>query len=82
MEDMHVATCQQCDRATVLIEHEFTPQLTFRLSDAEPEQEGTYFTCEWCNSEIEPRETNRRMPRKPAASEGAEDETEWARRTA
>jgi hypothetical protein len=73
------ATCQHCDRATVLIEHVYTPQLSL---DPEEQRDQAYFTCEWCNSEIEPTGTNRRMPRKPAASENGESEMERARRVA
>jgi hypothetical protein len=83
LESLNVARCPTCDQATVLIEHEYTPQLRLSLSDDEPQREGTYFTCEWCNSEIDttymPLPS---MPRKPAVSAGWEPEDEWARRRA
>ena len=77
----NIPTCPSCSRSNLLIEHEYQPQLRL-ISDGEPEQEGVYFTCEWCNSVIDPRDVSEQAPRKPAASEGWEDETERARRIA
>ena len=71
------ATCPECGRGTVLVEHIWTPQLKLM---PEEQHESVYYTCDWCNSEIEP-EVNERMPRKPAGSQG-EDELERTRRRA
>jgi hypothetical protein len=76
MESRSCATCPTCDRATVLEVHEYTPQLSLL---AEEQRDGVWYSCEWCGSEIEPRDLN--VPRKPAASAGEPDE-EWARRVA
>jgi hypothetical protein len=76
-----VPTCPTCSRATVLIEHPYTPQLRLIQDYSEPEHEASYFTCEWCGSEIDPRDISERAPRKPAGRAG-EDDLEWARRIA
>lgn len=75
--DAEYTRCPHCDRATVLIEHEWTPQLSMEPSE---DRQAIYFTCEWCNGEIEPAVIAPKTPRKPATSAGWEDETEWARR--
>ena len=79
MESLDVARCPTCGRATVLIEHEYTPQLSLIASE---QRDGAYFTCEWCGAEIDttymPLPV---MPRKPAGRAGETDE-EWARRIA
>ena len=72
--------CPNCNRATVLIEHTWTPQL--KLIAPLEEREGEYFTCEWCDAVIDPGELRDRAPKKPAVSVGWESETEWARRMA
>jgi hypothetical protein len=83
MESKDYATCPHCDRATVLIVHEYTPQLFLGFfATSEPQTEGEYYTCEWCEQPIDRSQTNLRMPSKPAASAGWEDDEEWARRVA
>lgn len=77
----NIPNCPTCSRPTLLIEHEYQPQLKL-IPDDEPEPEQTYFTCEWCNSVIDPRDVSDRAPRKPAASSGGESEAERARRMA
>ena len=77
----NIPNCPTCARPTLLIEHDYQPQLRL-IADGEPEREGVYFTCEWCNSEIDPRDVSERAPRKPASNAGWEDETERARRMA
>jgi hypothetical protein len=79
MESLNIARCLTCGRPTVLNEHEYTPQLSFSLSDNEPEHEGTWYTCDWCGFEVEPGEST--GPRKPAGHAGESDE-DWARRVA
>jgi hypothetical protein len=78
MESVNYATCPTCDRATVLIEHEWTPQLTLIPNE---QHGGAYYTCEWCGSEMEPGELAECAPKKPASRAG-EDELERARRIA
>jgi uncharacterized protein with PIN domain len=78
LESSQYARCPTCDRATVLIEHEWTPQLSLIPSE---QRDATYYTCEWCGSEIEPGELAERAPKKPAGRAG-EDEIERARRIA
>ena len=65
-ESSSTTICQHCDRATVVIEHEFTPQISFRHGDEQPEGEGTYYTCEWCGSVVDPANVHPATPRKPA----------------
>ena len=78
----NIPTCPTCNRATVLLEHEYTPQLTLiRDNDEEPDSERRYFTCEWCGAVIDPKDVSERAARKPAGRAG-EDELEWLRRTA
>ena len=77
LDSIAVAICPHCDRATVLEEHEYTPQRSIEPSE---EHDGVYFTCEWCGAEVEPE--NERTPRKPAQSEIAESEIERIRRRA
>ena len=78
MESKDYAICPQCNRGTVLEVHEHTPQLSLM---AEEQRESDWFSCEWCGSEIDPKDLTGRAPRKPAASAGETDE-EWARRVA
>jgi hypothetical protein len=76
----NIPTCPTCNRATVLLEHEYQPQLTLIRSDMEqPVREETYFTCEWCGSEI--RDVSPKAARKPAGR-AMESDVEWARRIA
>jgi hypothetical protein len=70
-----LSICRQCERPTVAEERIWTPQLTL---DPSEQRDETYYTCEWCGSEITPGETT---PKKPAQSEG-ESEIERARRRA
>lgn len=77
LEDITTATCEHCNRATVVLEHVFTPQR--KLFSEEREQ--TYYTCEWCGSELDPETFNGGTQRKPAGRAG-EDEMERARRRA
>jgi hypothetical protein len=81
----NIPTCPTCSRATLLIEHEYQPQIFlgfYKDSEPEREREGTYFTCEWCGSPIDPRDVPEQAPRKPAVSAGGESDEEWARRVA
>jgi hypothetical protein len=77
LEDISTATCPECDRATVVLEHEYTPQLHLMPSE---DRETTWYQCEWCGAEIMPELVNGRASRKPAGR--AESEMEWARRQA
>ena len=78
----NIPTCPTCNRATVLLEHEYQPQLRLIRSDMEePEREDTYFTCEWCGSEIDSRDVSDKAARKPAGRV-VEPEIERARRIA
>lgn len=77
LEDITTARCPECNRATVVLEHVFSPQR--KLFSEEREQ--TYYTCEWCGSELDPESFNGGTQRKPAGREG-EDEMERARRRA
>lgn len=79
----NIPTCPTCSRATLLIEHEYQPQILLGFyGDSEPEREGSYFTCEWCGADIDESEVSPKAPRKPAISAGGEPEDEWARRVA
>lgn len=77
LEDITTTRCPECNRATVVLEHVFTPQR--KLFSEEREQ--SWYACEWCGSELDPETFNGRTQRKPAGRAG-EDEMERARRRA
>jgi hypothetical protein len=76
MESLDITRCEHCDRPTVAEEHIFTPQLTL---DPSEQRDATYYTCEWCGSEIAPGETT---PKKPAQREGESEMDRMIRRRA
>jgi len=82
----NVPTCPHCGRATVLMEIDYTPQLTFGfVREIEPAREASYLACEWCGTEITREELGdlaERAPRKPAASSGFQQFDEWVQRGA
>lgn len=70
LDQSNITRCQQCDRPTVAEEHIYTPQRSL-LGE---ERDTTYYTCEWCGSEVTP---GINAPRKPMQSAGS-DEDFWS----
>jgi hypothetical protein len=66
MEELNITRCGHCERPTIAEEHIYTPQRAMFSED----HDRTYFTCEWCGSEVTPRAG---APRKPAQAELVDD---------